>query len=54
MGRKARQPFPSPTYLFVDVSEVDGYAELVVLNLGAGYVLCFFYQPLVHLKEQIE
>ena len=60
MGRKAAairggsahfRSAPSVAYLFVDASEVDGHAELVVLHLGPGYVLRLLYQPLMHLKK---
>lgn len=38
-------------YLFVDASEVDGHAELVVLHLGSSYALGLFHQRFVHLTK---
>jgi len=39
------------TNLFVDASEVDGHAELVVLHLGPGDAARRLGQALVHLLD---
>jgi hypothetical protein len=38
-------------YLFVDASEVDRDAELVVLHLCAGYAPCQLNQTVMHLID---
>jgi hypothetical protein len=48
-ARNATQRNATRTNLFVDASEVDGHAELVVLHLGAGDAARRLGQALVHL-----
>jgi hypothetical protein len=48
-ARKTRKKKALLSNLFVDASEVDRHAELVVLHLCSGYALGLFEQRLVHL-----